>query len=577
MFIAILTLLSALSISAVAIYYSIAGLAAIFAGAAIPIMIMGSVLEVGKLITASWLYQYWKVAPRFLKYYLSIAVIVLMFITSMGIFGYLSKAHVEQTSQATGQIQEITRIENEVERLEGIITRAEQKIDKAEQSTSNNDSQIQEQIDKEQIRIDSAYTRIQPAIDEQLAIIEAEENKAKDKTKPYENELEKIDQDLRNIELYLANDQIKELQAMVGVNPDGRFGWRTRNAVTEYKDKISARRLELLTKIEEIRSETSSDTIIAARNEITRLRQFAEQEIANANELISRLRQQLGKDNSAEIDAIVDEQNAKIKTASDEIEILIDKKYDIQGEYQKLEAEVGPLKYIAEFVYGQEADQDLLEAAVRWVIITIIFVFDPLAVLLLIAANFTFKHRYGRSFEEMIGVPGPSGGPGGVTPDSYWKERYEDMQSQLDEFNKLKEQEDEGKEQEDLRAQKIVDNPGVDIENQTNPYTVSNVSVNYGEHPVTSDYNLLTAGYSLAEIEEQRQKEQEEKFKQREAEEKKKLEEIAQKAREEIIEEVYPMPEENTTEDKQEDSPPDWETEEVKITDLSDPDLKKKT
>ena len=126
--------------------------------------------------------------------------------------------------------------------------------------------------------------------------------------------------------------------------------------------------------------------------------------------------------------------------------------------------------------------------------------------LLLIAANFTFKHRYGRSFEEMMGVPGPSGGPGGVTPDSYWKERYEDMQSQLDEFNKLKEQEDEGKEQEDLRAQKIVDNPGVDLENQTNPYTVSNVSVNYGEHPVTSDYNLLTAGYSLDEIEEQKQK-----------------------------------------------------------------------
>jgi hypothetical protein len=139
------------------------------------------------------------------------------------------------------------------------------------------------------------------------------------------------------------------------------------------------------------------------------------------------------------------------------------------------------------------------------------------------------------------------------------------MQSQLDEFNKLKEQEDTNKQQEDLRAQKIVDNPGVDLENQTNPYTVSNVSVDYGEHPVTSDYNLLSAGYSLDEIEKQKQ---EEKFKQREADEKKKLEEIAQKAREEIIEEVYPMPEEEKID------PPNLESEQKKDTDQ---DLKKKT
>ena len=115
---AILTLLTALSISAVAIYYSILGLAAIFAGAAIPIMVMGSVLEVGKLVTASWLYQNWKVAPKFIKTYLSIAVVVLMFITSMGIFGFLSKAHLENTIQQGGtnelQIQNLERqIENE--------------------------------------------------------------------------------------------------------------------------------------------------------------------------------------------------------------------------------------------------------------------------------------------------------------------------------------------------------------------------------------------------------------------------------------------------------------------------------
>ena len=98
MLIGILTFLSAISISAVAIYYSIAGLVAIFAAAAIPIMIMGGVLEVGKLVTAVWLHRYWSQATWWLKTYLSIAVVVLMFITSIGIFSFLSKAHIKQTS-----------------------------------------------------------------------------------------------------------------------------------------------------------------------------------------------------------------------------------------------------------------------------------------------------------------------------------------------------------------------------------------------------------------------------------------------------------------------------------------------
>ena len=88
MFIGILVLITALTISSVAIYYSVAGLVAIFAAASIPIIIMGASLEVGKLVTAVWLHRYWKQAKWWLKSYLSIAVIVLMFITSMGIFGF---------------------------------------------------------------------------------------------------------------------------------------------------------------------------------------------------------------------------------------------------------------------------------------------------------------------------------------------------------------------------------------------------------------------------------------------------------------------------------------------------------
>src|SRR5210317_1340265 len=105
-----MTLLSGLSISAVAVWYSVAGLVAIFAASAVAIIIMGGVLEVGKLVTAVYLHRYWNMTVRWLKTYLSVAVIFLMFITSIGIFGFLSKAHIEQTalsSEATAQVDAI--------------------------------------------------------------------------------------------------------------------------------------------------------------------------------------------------------------------------------------------------------------------------------------------------------------------------------------------------------------------------------------------------------------------------------------------------------------------------------------
>ena len=128
MFLAILTLITALCISAVAIYYSVAGLVAIFAAAAVPIMIMGGVLEVGKLVTAVWLHKYWKQATWWLRSYLSIAVVVLMLITSMGIFGFLSKAHIEQTSASEESIARVESITSEIERQNAIVTRANTRI-----------------------------------------------------------------------------------------------------------------------------------------------------------------------------------------------------------------------------------------------------------------------------------------------------------------------------------------------------------------------------------------------------------------------------------------------------------------
>ena len=128
MVLALVTLITALGISAVAAFYSIVGLMAIFSASALSIAVMGIVLEIGKLITASWLYQNWKKIPLLLKSYLTIAVIVLMFITSMGIFGYLSKAHIDQGSGTSELYVKVERLDNRITSERKIITRAEKQL-----------------------------------------------------------------------------------------------------------------------------------------------------------------------------------------------------------------------------------------------------------------------------------------------------------------------------------------------------------------------------------------------------------------------------------------------------------------
>ena len=384
MLLGILTLITALSISAVAIYYSVAGLVAIFAAAALPIMIMGGVLEVSKLVTAVWLHRYWKQATWWLKTYLSTAVIVLMLITSMGIFGFLSKAHIEQTAQSTDNLARVETIQNEIDRNLGIVGRAENRIRQLETSGTGSDTNIQNQIDKEQERIDKAFERIQPAIDEQNAIIAGV-------TKLFQDELDKIDAEIATLQGYIDNGETKKAQQMIGASADGIFGKNTAEKIGDWQDEKDAERAEWLTKIQDA---ANSPTVIAARDEIQRLRKSAEDQVANSQALIERLRKQLAnEDNAEEIQKSIDEQNERVRNASSEIDRLTEEKIQLESEYRKLEAEVGPIKYIAEFIYGETADNNMLEEAVRWVIITIIFVFDPLAVLLLIASQYTFEWR----------------------------------------------------------------------------------------------------------------------------------------------------------------------------------------
>jgi len=377
MFLSYLILLTALCLSGVAAFYSIVGLTAIFAAAVVPIIIMGGILEIAKLVVTVWLHEYWPKVKRSMKIYLTGAVVVLMFITSMGIFGFLSKAHIEQTAQSGENVAKIAQIETEIARFQATIERSEDKIQKAQTVGTGADQNIQSQIDREQERINTAYDRVQPAIDTTNQQLERNIDL-------YTRQLAEVDGKLKQLadasNIDTADETaVKRLQALVGTRPDGAYGGGTARAVRSYKDNLEAQKTELFGKIEQLKED--------AQEEIARLRSRAEAEIDDSNKLIARLRGQLGQDTGNDIETVIAEENAKIKSANAELDTLTEQKYELQAEYRQLEAEVGPVKFIAELVYGQEADKNMLEEAVRWVIVLIVLVFDPLAVMMLLAAT----------------------------------------------------------------------------------------------------------------------------------------------------------------------------------------------
>jgi hypothetical protein len=392
MFFPLLVFIVAISIAAIAAWFSVVGLMAIFAASAIPVAIMAGSLEVGKLVTASWVYRNWKRAPFLLKSYLTFATVVLMFITSLGIFGFLSSAYLEQAAEGQQSTAKIERISNDILRTEDMISRTEVKIEKLENETSNDTSDIQAQIDAEQERMDKAFERVQPAIDEQLAIIDNEQRGSDDQVQAYLQQLANVEDTLGLIQQYIANDEIKKLQALVGARADGNYGSRTAAKVDDFRETQLAEKERLTAIIEDIRSSVDNTVVETAREEIKRLRNQANENVQKSQETIDRLRSQLNAvaavDNSAEIDALIE----KVREGETYIETLIDEKFELETEVRKLEAEVGPIKYIADMVYGNQ-ERGTIDEAVRWLIIVFIFVFDPLAVLLLIAANFSFLNR----------------------------------------------------------------------------------------------------------------------------------------------------------------------------------------
>lgn len=345
----------ALSISAVAAYYSIIGLITIFSAAVLPVAIMGSVLEIGKLTTTVWLHRYWDRATWWLKTYLTTAVVVLMLITSMGIFGFLSKAHIQQTAEAEQNASLIVRIDEQIQNQKDRVTELENV------ATVQNEQQNAQIVQNEQ-QIEQITARYDRLVAEQDKIIEEARG------------------NLNLLEGFIRDNDIEALQVLVGVRADGRYGPGTARAVEEFRE----------------REETSSERIVSnAREEIRGLRELQNNEISALTAANGRLQKEIG---TATID------REAIETANERIAVLEEEKFELETEFRKLEAEFGPVKYIAELIYGSDAE-GMLDNAVRIVILALIFVFDPLAVLLLIASQYTFKRKTNFDFAEVAEKP----------------------------------------------------------------------------------------------------------------------------------------------------------------------------
>jgi peptidoglycan hydrolase-like protein with peptidoglycan-binding domain len=350
----VLVFITAIAISVVAAYYSIIGLITIFAASVIPVAVMGSVLEVAKLVTATWLYRNWKDVHFLMKTYLTTAVVVLMLITSMGIFGFLSKAHIEQTAKAEQSVAVIERID---EQIEGNLDR----IEELKSQAIVNNTQQNDQLVQNTKQIEAINERYNVLIEEQNAYIS------------------EANSDLILLDKYIAENDIRRLQALVGAKVDGNFGSGTGRRVDAFRSAAQ---------------EASSGIVSEARSRIKELRDMQLSEVSTLTEANRRLQAEIGT-------VVVDtEQISQIEA---QILTLNSDKFDLETDFRKLEAEFGPIRYISELIYDDAESK--LDDAVRVVILMLIFVFDPLAVLLLIASNHGYQRKESTPDEPVHDLP----------------------------------------------------------------------------------------------------------------------------------------------------------------------------
>ena len=405
MFLGILTLFVAISISVIAAYYSILGLTAIFAAAFLPIVLMGTVLEIGKILATVWLHIHWKRAPWIIKSYLTSAVIVLMFITSMGVFGFLSKSHIEQSAVGTEQIAQAQVIDEKILRAQAKVQRWTDEI--ARLNAGETSGRVDTLIERERERISDARSSLEPQIkaendkipglreqagkeiEQQNDRLSAAQKRAKEAIEVAQAELDRLDADI----LAYTSQGTVTTGAFGGKTDMVAKGAELRKEQQSERDKLQgdidqAKSNEVTVasavqrEITKINNRLSED-IKAVEARIADIRKTIEPTIASANANIEKYTLQAGSAN-VDVDDRIDELEANIEDIQPTIDSLREDKFVFEKNYRQFEAEVGPVKYIAELVYG-EADRSQLEEAVRWVIIIIVAVFDPLAICLVLA------------------------------------------------------------------------------------------------------------------------------------------------------------------------------------------------
>ena len=392
----ILTLITALAIAGVAAWFSIAGLMIFFGGMPMSVAIMAGTLEVGKLLTASWLYRYWNETSILLRTYLTTAVVVLMIITSAGIYGYLSKAASDVSSDGAVAFAE-------VERVDGLILREENKIAIIEDRilSVGGSVDVSESIAQQESIRDGAWERVQGDIDYAQGQI--------DRLRDQLAVLDKAVNDLRN----------KGVEVVV-TDEGGLFQGDT----TEKIDYV-AQANDLYDQQKQQRADIKSD-IDKQQANIDAYRSQAQADINGANAEINRLRNTSSNQQDANIEKI-NAFNSDIDAIYDNIAVLKDTKFEAESKVRDLEREIGPSKYVAELLYGS-SDQSVMDKAVRIFILLFVFVFDPLAIMLLIAANQTLL-RYGINLES-TGPQEPPRDPEG-DPGSFWDSDFEEQSREL--------------------------------------------------------------------------------------------------------------------------------------------------